>query len=184
MSIDLPAQLGLLATVFGVSSVLMKCDRRLRLTAATGQATWALHFWLLGAPTAATVCALTCSRQLTSLATERLSPFAQRALTGFYHVAFTIAAAVTWHGWVSLLPWACAILCNFAYGSLHGTALRKALRGADALALANGCVLGSIGAVITSTLSIVLISLTILELEGRKIAYLFRTREGSAHSAG
>ena len=38
MSIDLPAQLvGLLAPVFSVSSVVMKCDRRLRLAAATGQ---------------------------------------------------------------------------------------------------------------------------------------------------
>lgn len=177
MPTDFPAQLvGLLATVFSVSSVLMKCDRRLRLAAATGQAIWTLHFWLLGAPTTAAVCALTCSRQLSSIAATRLSPLAQRALTGFYYVAFTAAAMVTWQGWISLLPWACAMLCNFAYGSLQGTAMRKTLRVADGLALANGGVLGSIGAVITATLAIVLNSLTILKLEGREVALRARLR--------
>ena len=177
MSIDLPAQLvGLLATVFSVSSVVMKCDRRLRLAAATGQATWTLHFWMLGAPTTAAICVLTCSRQLSSLATPRMSPFAQHALTGFFYLAFTVAAVITWQGWLSLLPWACAMLCNFAYGSLQGTAMRKTLRVADGLALANGGVLGSIGAVITATLAIVLNSLTILKLEGREVTLPARLR--------
>jgi hypothetical protein len=179
MPTDLPAQLvGLLATVFSVSSVLMKCDRRLRLAAATGQATWTVHFWLLGAPTTAAICALTCSRQLSSLVTTRFSPLAQKWVTGLFYAAFTLAAIVTWQGWISLLPWSCAMLCNFAYSSLQGTAMRKALRGADGLALANGCVVGSIGAVLTSTLAIVLNSLTILTLEGREVAVRARLRAG------
>jgi hypothetical protein len=158
---------GLVATAFSVSSVAMKCDRRLRLTAATGQATWTLHFWLLGAPTTAAICALTCTRQLSSLVTSRFPARVQAWLTGLFYAAFTGAALVTWEGWMSLLPWACAMLANFAYSSLHGTTMRKALRGVDGIAFANGCLVGSIGAVLTSTFSIVLNTITILKLEGR-----------------
>src|SRR5262245_48819517 len=107
--------IGLVATAFSVGSVVMKCDRRLRLVAATGQSIWALHFLMLGAPTAAAISALTCSRQFSSLATARLPIAGQRALTALFYAAFTAATALTWQGPVSLLPWACAMLANYAY---------------------------------------------------------------------
>lgn len=165
----LVAQLiGLVATAFSAGSVLMRCDRRLRLVAATGQSIWALHFLMLGAPTAAATSALTCSRQLSSVAAARLPSAGQWALTILFYVAFTAATALTWEGWVSLLPWACATLANYAYSSLTGVSMRKALRGCDGIAIANGCVVGSIGALLTATLSITLNTLTIRKLEGRK----------------
>jgi hypothetical protein len=163
----LPQIVGLVATVFSVSCVLMRCDRRLRLVAATGQATWTLHFWLLAAPTTAAMAALTCARQLTSLGTGDWSPGRRRALALAFYASFTLATALTWQGWTSLLPWACSLLANYSYSSLSGVSMRKTLRGCDAIAFANGCVVGSIGALVTSTVAIVLNTLTIRRLEPR-----------------
>ena len=163
----LPQLVGLVATVFSVSSVAAKCDRRLRTVAGMGQAVWAAHFWLLGAPTTAAICALTCSRQFSSLYTDRFDSRAQQGIALGYYGAFTLATVVTWQGWVSLLPWACSMLANYAYSSLAGTSMRKALRGCDTLAFVNAAVVGSIGALITCVAAIVLNTRTIVQLEGR-----------------
>lgn len=158
--------IGLVATVASVSSVTRKCDRQLRLTAGTGQFIWMIHFWLLGAPTTAAIAALMCTRQVLYLGWPTCSdPVKHRVTLGFY-AAFTLAAVLTWQGWLSLLPWSIAMLCNFVYGHLTGVKLRKALRVADGMALMNGLLVGSIGGVITAALAIALNTVTLRRLEG------------------
>jgi hypothetical protein len=158
--------IGLVATVASVSSVSLRCDRKLRMTAGTGQFIWMIHFWLLGAPTTAAVAGLTCARQASSLWLSTASERTKSTVTFVFYGAFTLAAVLTWQGWVSLLPWSIAMLCNFVYGHLKGVTMRKALRVADCMAVTNGLLVGSIGAVLTSTLSIVINTATLRRLEG------------------
>ena len=168
MNLDPVSQLvGVVATTLSVSSVAMRCDRRLRVVAGIGQAVWSHHFWLLGAPTTSATCALACSRQLSSLFTHRWSQAHQTAIALGYYAAFTLATVLTWQGWTSLLPWSCAMIANHAYSSMSGLAMRKALRGCDMIAIVNVVLVGSIGGLVTCVAAIALNSLTIAKLEGR-----------------
>jgi hypothetical protein len=157
--------IGLLATVASVSSVTLKCDQALRRVAAAGQFTWMVHFWLIGSATTATLALLMCVRQLSSGWLAGRMARVQFVASGGFYVAFTLATALTWQGWMSLLPWAVAMLANFAYSSLTGVAMRRVLRVVDCVGLCNGALLGSIGGVVTAGLAIGLNTLTIRELD-------------------
>jgi hypothetical protein len=130
---------GYLAFVLGVSAFLQRVDRRLKLLIAAESLAYAVHFALLGNPSAASAAAVTAVRSL--LATRFRSPWLAVAVVAV-NVALGAALARGGRGWIPVLA---SSLGTVALFTLRGVAMRLVLLACTGLWLANNILSGSIG---------------------------------------
>jgi Bacterial inner membrane protein len=135
-----PAQcLGYLAFTFGVGCFLQQDDRRFKIFMALECLSYALHFALLGVPTAVASSLVSLARSVVAMRTE--SPWAAAAF-----VAVLLALGVwLYSGWVSLLPLAASCIGTLALFLLRGIAMRLVMLGGTLLWIVNNVLVGSVG---------------------------------------
>lgn len=116
-------------------SYLLACGRAFRHWSAAGAVLWSLMYLLLGAWTAALSMAGTAVRTLVS---ARVNTTRHKHLASIAFVAlFALLAALSWDGWISLLPTFAVINTTLALFYLGNRAMRIALLASSAAWIAN-----------------------------------------------
>ena len=115
---------GLFALALNVIALARTCERSLRVQSGMAGVVWALNNLLLGAHTAAALSLVSAGRTATSAVTLHSGAQLRRAMfSGF--AALTLAiAALTWHGWPSILLTIASLLSTYSTFYLRGRALR------------------------------------------------------------
>lgn len=118
---------GMLACAVSLVAPALRSDRRFKAMGLVAIGLWAPYYWLLGAMSGFVFMLLMAVRQVISMGAHRLPPPALRwALAGLV-LAMTAAAAFTWEGWRSILPWAASVNGAHAYFARTGVKLRSQL---------------------------------------------------------
>jgi hypothetical protein len=135
-----PAQLlGYAAFVFGMLCFAQTDDRRFKVFMALECAAYALHFALLGQPTAVASTTVSLLRSLASLK-------ARTPAVGFFFMGLSLACGLwLYQGWVSLLPIAASCIGTTALFFTQGLRMRVLMLCGTLLWLANNLLVGSIG---------------------------------------
>lgn len=160
-----PAQwLGYAAFAFGMACFAQTDDRRFKVFMALECASYALHFALLGQPTAVASTLISLGRSLAALRWRTPA-------VGLLFVALNLVAGVgLFAGWLSLLPIAASVLGTTALFFLHGIRMRALMAVGTALWLVNNLLVGSIGGS--------LLEACLLAMNGRTIWRLWADRGG------
>lgn len=135
-----PAQLsGYAAFILGVTAFLQRDDRRLKLFVFSENVAYAVHFFLLGNPPAATSAGVSGARTLLSLRyrSKRLALIIMTIC-----VALGAGFAKTPSGWLPVVGSCCATWGMF---TMHGIRMRLMVLGSTFLWLVNNILSGSIG---------------------------------------
>jgi multisubunit Na+/H+ antiporter MnhC subunit len=130
---------GYVAFAIGVYSFLQKDDRRLKATIGAQAFSYAVHFFLLGSPSAAAASVVTSVRAVLSLYTR--SSWVAVAILAT-NVTLGVATAKSA---VDVLPVLASCAGTAAFFWFEGIAMRLILLGATACWLTNNLILGSIG---------------------------------------
>ncbi len=135
-----PAQLtGYLAFVLGVGSFLQMSDRRFKLWMTGECLAYAVHFWLLGNPTAVASTLVSASRSLLSMQSRSLwLAWGIVAVNIGFGILFVQQPA-------DALPLIASCIATLALFRLQGLRLRFVLLCGTLLWLANNLIAGSIG---------------------------------------
>lgn len=135
-----PAQwVGYLAFVLGVGSFLQSSDRHFKVWMTGECLAYAVHFALLGQPTAVASSCLSTLRSLLALRTR--SGWVAAAVIAA-NLALGAALAQRWHDWLPLLA---SCLGTYALFRLHGIRMRLVMLGGTGLWIVNNLIAGSIG---------------------------------------
>lgn len=134
--------IGLLGFGVSITAMLQKNDRRMKLLLALMASILALHFWLLGAVTAAWMVTIGASRFALSL-----HPKAKK-FTLPYLLAYALLGTITYSEWVDLLPIASGIIATYSVFYLSAIRMRAFLLTGSCLWLIHNIVQGSIGGVL------------------------------------
>lgn len=140
MSALSPAQLlGYLAFALGVAAFLQRRDRRLKLLLSAESLAYAVHFLVLGNPTAAAAALVNAARS--AVAIRYGSPrLAAAAVVVYLGLGLALARSAT--GWLPIVGGGVGAIAVF---TLRGIRLRLALLACTAMWLANNILSGSIG---------------------------------------
>ena len=135
-----PAQwFGYLAFVFGVGCFLQKDDRRFKQFMVIECLCYAVHFAMLGEPTAV-------ASSLVSLARSAIAMRSRSKWWAALFVGLAIAlGAWLFHGWVSLMPIIASCIGTTALFLLDGLRMRVLMMVGTLLWVANNLIVGSIG---------------------------------------
>ncbi|MDI4635015.1 YgjV family protein [Pelomonas sp. V22] len=165
-----PAQLlGYLAFALGLACFAQKDDLRFKLFMAGECAAYALHFWLLGEPTAVASTLVSLGRSLASIRSR--SPWVALVFIGLS------AGLGAWlfQGWASLLPITASIIGTSALFFLQGLRMRLLMLVGTGLWVANNLLVGSIGGS--------LLELTLLATNSWTIGRMWREQRQQAQAA-
>ena len=141
---------GYAATVVSIGAYALKKDAHFKAGIGASLLTWAAHYMLFGAWTAAFTCLVIASRQGLALLAPAMGGTGRRWSAFGYVVVFTGVLWWTWAGPVSLLPWLAALNATYAYVYLAGARLRGQVMLSTSCWLVNALLLGSIGNVVTN----------------------------------
>jgi hypothetical protein len=130
---------GYAAFVLGVSAFLQKSDRRLKTLNASESLAYAVHFTLLGNPSAAACSLLSSARSFLSLKTK--SPLLAAAIV-VLNVILGLVFAKSGAGWLPVIG---ACFATVAIFLMHGVRMRMMLLVSTLMWLANNILSGSIG---------------------------------------
>ena len=131
---------GLAALSLNVGALARTSDRTLFKIGAWASALWAINSLLVGAPTAAALCALGVGRQAAAMALQDRTGRLKAAAFAFFLAATLVVAGLTWTGAHSLFPAAGSLIGTYAMFYLRGTRLRWALVLVSGLWLVNAVV--------------------------------------------
>ncbi|MDC8772895.1 YgjV family protein [Roseateles albus] len=135
-----PAQLfGYAAFALGVASFAQTDDRRFKIFMALECLSYALHFSLLGQPTAVASSLVSLGRSVAAIRSR--SPW----VAGFFIALSLSLGAWLQTGWLSLLPIAASCIGTTALFFLKGMQMRLLMLVGTLLWLANNLWVGSIG---------------------------------------
>jgi hypothetical protein len=135
-----PAQLlGYLAFALGLACFAQTDDRRFKLFMALECLSYALHFALLGQPTAVASSLVSLGRSVAAIRSR--SPW----VAGFFIALSLGLGAWLQTGWLSLLPIAASCIGTTALFFLQGVRMRLLMLVGTLLWLVNNLVVGSIG---------------------------------------
>lgn len=137
---------GLVAMVLAASSFAVADAKRFRLQLASSGLFWAVHFFMLGAVSAAALSLAASARLFYSWAFRPDGGRSEQAEIVLVWLSVSLYAsitALTWQGPVSLLPFAAMANASFA-ASAENLLMRKRLLISSAFWIANGLCWGSI----------------------------------------
>lgn len=154
-----PAQcVGYVAFVLGVSAFLQKNDRKLKTLNASESLAYAVHFTLLGNPSAAACSLLACIRSFLALKTR--SPFLAGVII-VINLGLGFWLAKSSAGWLPVIG---ACFATVAIFFMRGVRMRLLLLASTFLWLANNIVSGSIGGTLLELTIATVNSVTILQI--------------------
>lgn len=119
--------LGLVALFIGVRANLKPSDASMKRNMSIASALWGVYYLLLGGYTAAATSLISMSRQLITSRLDLLNARVQRRVELGYYAAAMAICALTWHGWVSLLPAVATMISTFAMFQLKFERFRWAM---------------------------------------------------------
>jgi len=135
-----PAQVvGYIAFILGIAAFVQKADRRLKVLLAAESLVYALHFFLLGNPTASATALISSFR---SALTVRYRSLLLATAIVVVNLAVAFAVAKSAAGWLPVIGSCAATIAMF---TMSGIPLRSVLLGSTLLWLANNILSGSIG---------------------------------------
>jgi len=161
-----PAQVaGYIAFVLGVAAFFQKADRRLKVLLAAESLIYALHFFLLGNPTASATALISSFR---SALTVRYRSLLLAAAIIAVNLGAAMALAKSGVGWLPVIGSCAATVAMF---TMSGIPLRSVLLGSTLLWLANNILSGSIGGtLLESLIAIVNFSTIVRQSRPRRIS--------------
>ena len=166
-----PAQLlGYGATVVGIAAFSFKNDLRFKASMAISLMLWAVQYGMLGSWTSAATSILIASRQALSMLAPGMSHRGKLVMSGFYMVAFTVILYLTWDGLISILPYAAAMNATWAFVFLQGERMRKQVMFSTLAWLINARLIGSVGHMVTTTVTLAINGWTIWRLSRERKA--------------
>ena len=144
MDIDFLIHLtGVCALVLNVLAIVKTCERRLRLHSGMAGLVWALNNLLLGAHSAAALSLVSAGRTASSAATLQGGEKRRRLAFVGFAVLTVVVAALTWHGWLSVILVTASLLSTYAMFYMRGPALRGVLLLVSMLWMLNAWTYGS-----------------------------------------
>jgi hypothetical protein len=169
---------GYVAYVLGVLAFFQKSDRRLKGFNSCQSLVYALHFTLLGNPSAAASSLLSGIRSFLSLKTR--SPYLAAFIIAI-NVALGFIFAKSGAGWLPVIGSCLATLAMFL---MHGVRMRMVLLVSTSLWLANNILSGSIGGTLLEATIATINTITIIRLlkERARIRHPERHSEPQAQS--
>jgi hypothetical protein len=150
--------IGYIAFILGVSAFLQKSDRRLKALNSCQSLVYAVHFTLLGNPSAAACSLISGIRAYLSLKTR--SPYLAAVIIGI-NVALGFVFAKGVAGWLPVIG---ACLGTLAMFLMRGVRMRIVLLMSTSMWLANNILSGSIGGTLLETTIATVNSITIIRL--------------------
>ena len=118
---------GLVALCIGLRANLRRSDASMKRNMSIASALWGVYYLLLGGYTAAATSLISMSRQLVTSRLDLLNARVQRRVEFGYYGAAMVICALTWHGWVSLLPAVATMVSTFAMFRLKFERFRWAM---------------------------------------------------------
>jgi len=118
---------GIAALGLSVRSTLHLCDRRLHRGHILAGILWALNNFLLGATTGAALSCVSVARTGTASLVYKGDNRIRIGACALFMLISLATAALTWRGWLTVLPVAASILVTYAAFFLSGARLRFAL---------------------------------------------------------
>lgn len=160
-----PAQLvGYIATVVGIGAFFFKDDRAFKGLMAAGLLIWGVQYWMLEAWTSSLTSGLIASRQALSMYAPSMSGRLKTSVSIFYLTMFTAILVLTWEGARSIWPWLAAVNATYAMIFLNGAAMRKQVMLSTAFWLVNALIVGSMGHIITTVVTLLVNGWTVYRL--------------------
>jgi hypothetical protein len=157
-----PAQLlGYAAFALGVACFAQTDDRRFKIFMALECLSYALHFSLLGQPTAVASSLVSLGRSVAAIRSR--SPW----VAGFFIALSLALGAWLQTGWQSLLPIAASCIGTTALFFLKGVQMRLLMLVGTLLWLANNLIVGSIGGSLLEATIAATNIMTLLRLQRR-----------------
>ena len=118
---------GIVALGLSVTGSIRRCDHGLRRQNILASVLWACNYALQGASTGAALALISAARNGTSSLVQGHSGLIRTFACTFFAAIALEMAALTWHGWTTLLPVASSLLMTYALFFLSGHRLRWAL---------------------------------------------------------
>lgn len=145
--------IGIIAFLVGLSGFLIKDYKKLRLTFGIGSILWALHFFLLGGYTAATIQVAMGLRTWISILLHHKKDlvFSYILISTF---VFLLLMFFSWQGPISILPALAAINSTIAY-TRNNLTMRLLFLISSLFWVLNAIVLGSIPGLIAEIMAII-----------------------------
>ena len=118
---------GIAALGLSVTSSVRRCERGLRRQGFLAGVLWTLTYALQGATTGAALSLVSAARTGTSSLIHGKGGRIRVWACGLFAAIALACAAVTWHGWTTVLPVISSVLTSYALFFLAGRRLRWAL---------------------------------------------------------
>lgn len=134
--IDFTQGAAIAALALGISSFALKSVSAFRKVISASSIMWTVHYWLLGAITTSCASALISFRNLMLLWWPK-SQSNHYVFLGFL-ISFVALTAITWEGFVSLLPLIASVNATYAFTYCGNLAMRKMLLISSACWIING----------------------------------------------
>lgn len=150
--------LGYLACILGVAAFLQKKDTRLKGLLAAESAAYAVHFWLLGSPTASLSAFLSGCR-------SGLAIKYRHWLLALVFVALNLGLGIpAAHRWTDLLPVFGSVLGSIAVLTMTGLPMRTLLLFSTLCWLTNNWLTGSVGGLVLEAFNALANGFTLVRL--------------------
>lgn len=125
--------IGFFAFLFTLLGFMQKNDTTLKRLLAVGSLLWTIHYYLLGAETAALITIIISIRQfLASIVDIQTKSKMKNFLFSIFMGANIIILYYTWQGYISILPFLASTIATIGMFFVSGIALRKTILGAEA----------------------------------------------------
>ena len=118
---------GIAAIALSVTGAIRRCEHGLRRQGFASGMLWACNYALQGATTGAALSVISAARTGTSSLVHGRDDRIRTFLSALFCAIAVAIAALTWHGWTTLLPVASSVLMSYALFFLSGRKLRWAL---------------------------------------------------------
>ncbi len=145
---------GIAALGLSVTGSIRRCEHGLRRQGFLASVLWACTYALQGATTGAALSAISAARTGTSSLVQRSGSHIRLGACALFATIALGTAALTWHGWTTLLSVASSLLMTYALFFLSGRRLRWALLIAAVLWMDTVWSLGAPEPLIANTLGI------------------------------
>lgn len=160
-----PAQLvGYVATAVGIGAFAVKDDRGFKLCMAASLVMWAIQYSLFASWTSAATALFIASRQALSMMAPGMSNRGKTIMSAGYMIAFTVILFVSWAGPVSIWPYLAAVNATYAFVYLTGERMRKQVMLSTAFWLVNALMIGSVGHMVSTIVTLAINAWTIVRL--------------------
>ncbi|PZQ46923.1 MAG: hypothetical protein DI551_04330 [Micavibrio aeruginosavorus] len=155
---------GYIALVIYIAAYAFKSDNVMKVTFSISNVLWVVHYYLIGAHTAALTTLIITLRNVLSLNSDNLPEHKKKVMAAIFAVILLIAGIITWAGLVSIIPVSATIAATYMMFYLKGVKLRQAFWVLDAGWLLHAILVGSVSGGIYAVGSLLVNGYTIVKM--------------------